>query len=121
LKKKILYVDDEQINCQMFTFNFRRQFEVFTALSGFEGLDLLEKETDIVAIVSDWKMPKMNGMEFIEIAKSKRPELKTYILSGFDSNSEIKKSIEDQIVNGFFQKPMDISEIKETLSKALEQ
>lgn len=117
-EKKVLYVDDEQINCQMFLFNFRREYDVLVAESGAEGLEII-RNNRIEAIISDLKMPEMDGIEFISKAKTNLPRAKTYILSGFDRNEEVEKALNSGLVNDFFQKPMNIVLIKETLNKAL--
>lgn len=114
-KPTLLYVDDEPINCDMFQINFRRKYKIITANSGKEGLEILESNSDISIIISDMKMPNMNGLEFIKTAKKTRTELKCYILSGFNITPEIKSSIEEGFTLDFFQKPMDIKHIEKRL------
>jgi len=63
----ILYVDDEPINLELFEMNFQKRFNVLKALSGAEGLKILESKADISFVVSDMKMPGMSGLEFITI------------------------------------------------------
>jgi len=71
-QNKLLYVDDEFINLQLFKFNFQKEYELFLASSGSEALSILEKE-DINVIISDLKMPGMNGIELIKSIKYKSP------------------------------------------------
>ena len=49
-----------------FKLNLGRKYEVFTADSGSEGLRILEEEGPIQVIVSDFAMPRMNGVDFLE-------------------------------------------------------
>ena len=58
---------------ELFRLNFEKEYTVFTALSALEGLEIV-KEEDVNIIISDLKMPVMNGMEFIEEIKSFAPE-----------------------------------------------
>jgi two-component system response regulator (stage 0 sporulation protein F) len=67
----ILYVDDEQVNLRIFEINFRKRYNVITAVSGEQGLEKLEENGDIIVVVSDMKMPGMNGIEFIKKAREK--------------------------------------------------
>ncbi|MBI9064751.1 MAG: response regulator [Marinilabiliaceae bacterium] len=63
-KKNLLYVDDEPINLQLFKFNFRQHYNLFLAQSAMEGLEILQKE-DVSIVISDFKMPEMNGLDFL--------------------------------------------------------
>lgn len=118
-KTKILYVDDEKINLMLFKVNFENTYEVFKASDGFSGLEVLEKNNDIDLIISDMKMPKMNGIEFVKKAKSKFPDKHFFILTGFDITDEIKEAIASGIVLKYFSKPMNINEIKAALLEVI--
>ena len=72
-KIKILYVDDEQINLKLFIIGMRKNYDVITAENGLIGLEILAKNEDTKIVVSDMRMPKMNGLEFIKEAKRKYP------------------------------------------------
>mgnify|MGYP000680201471 FL=1 len=54
---KILYVDDEPINLQLFEIVFSKKYKVYTASDGFEGLDVLDQENGISVIFTDMKCP----------------------------------------------------------------
>ena len=70
-KEKILYVDDETINLELFKINFRNEYDVVVANSAIKGLEILKGEP-IKVVVSDLKMPVMNGLEFIvEVRKNR--------------------------------------------------
>ena len=88
-KKTILYVDDEQINLRLFDINFSKKYKVLVAQDGNNGLEVLEKNPDIDIIVSDMKMPLMDGIQFIRKAKDSHPEKQYYILTGFEITKEI--------------------------------
>lgn len=65
----ILYVNDEQLNLELFKINFKNHYFVHTALSGHEGLDKLHNIQDISVVISDMRMPGINGIEFIKLAR----------------------------------------------------
>ena len=77
-KKKILYVDDEQLNLTLFDINFKKKYNVTTAISGKQALEYLENNADTDIVISDMKMPQMTGIEFISIAKEKYPNINFY-------------------------------------------
>ena len=66
----VLVVDDEPDNLDAFRFNFKRVFQIHTAGSGDEALALL-KEHDVAVIVTDQRMPKMTGLEFLKAARAR--------------------------------------------------
>lgn len=118
-KSKILYVDDEAINLQLFSINLKKKYDIFTASDGISGLSTLEKNPEIKAVVSDMKMPYMNGIEFIKKAKEKFPTKCYFILSGFDLTNEIAQAIQTGVVNKYFSKPFNIKEIDMAISEAI--
>ncbi len=78
----ILLVDDEQNVLSGYKRHLRKLFDVETALSGKEGLALLERSGPFAVIVSDMNMPEMNGVEFLSEAKKKAPDSVRLMLTG---------------------------------------
>ena len=122
MKKQIniLYVDDEQLNLQLFAMVFKKKYNVIMAESSFEGLEKLEKNKDISIVISDMKMPKMNGLEFINTAKKKYKNLIYFILTGFEITEEITQAIDNKLINKYFKKPFNSKEIESTINKVME-
>jgi two-component system, response regulator, stage 0 sporulation protein F len=118
-KAKILYVDDEPINLQLFELNFEEKYHVFIADDGFRGLEILDKEPDILVIISDMKMPEMNGIEFIKKAKEKYPDKKFYILTGYEITLEIQEALKSGLILKYFSKPFNIKEMDSVISEAI--
>jgi two-component system, response regulator, stage 0 sporulation protein F len=119
-KAKILYVDDELINLQLFEINFRKKYEVLTVDNGMTGLEVLDKNPDILVVISDMKMPNMNGIEFIKQAKAKHPDIKFYILTGFEITEEIQEAINLKLILKYFRKPFNMKEIDTEISEAID-
>lgn len=115
----ILYVDDEPINLQLFEINFHDIFKVYTALSAKEGLEKLKEHPDICTVVSDMKMPVMNGLEFINVSKQARPDICYFILTGYEITDEIQEAITSKTIIKYFQKPFDLNEIVDSIKAAL--
>lgn len=104
---KVLYVDDCDDNLQVFNLTFRKEFEIFVAESGSEGLDILEKNKEINVVISDYCMPYMNGLEFIEKAREINNNIPYYILSASYEIDEFKNAIETKLIVSYFRKPVN--------------
>ncbi len=115
-KIKVLYVDDEELNTQLFRLNFQKMHEVLTADDGFNALEVLDRHPDTDIVISDMKMPGMNGVEFIRTAREKFPDKKYYILTGFEITNEIREAINAGLILKYFRKPFNIQEIESALS-----
>jgi len=118
-KITILYVDDEPMNLKLFEINFSKKFNVLTGLSGDEGLNILSKHYSVNVVISDMKMPGMNGIEFIKKAKIEYSDIKYYILTGFDITEEIANALENNLIQKYFQKPFNMREIEASIYEAL--
>ncbi len=114
----ILYVDDEDINLFIFERSFRSTYKVLTASSGEQGLKKLEESShDIIMVISDMRMPGMDGIEFIRTAKEKFHNIAYYVLTAFNYCEEINKALEEKLIDKFFTKPFDIEVIKAEIAR----
>jgi YesN/AraC family two-component response regulator len=114
-QNKLLYVDDEFINLQLFKFNFQKEYELFLASSGSEALSILEKE-DINVIISDLKMPGMNGIELIKSIKYKSPAKICLILSAYYISEAKEMGLDESLIHKYIVKPWNKNEIIASLS-----
>jgi len=119
--RKIIYVDDEQINLELFKINFRNDFQVFTADSALKGLDILAQNNDINVIVSDLKMPHMNGLEFIERIKTENPSKVCILLTAFMESDVMLKAINNELIFRYIMKPWRKDEIMGVIELALKK
>ena len=112
----ILYVDDEEINLVLFKKSFEKIYNVITAVSGEDGLiKLTAYKNDIIVVISDMRMPGMNGIEFIKEARKKHDNIAYFILTGFDYNDEIDQALKTKVIHRFFTKPFNINKIQEAI------
>jgi two-component system response regulator (stage 0 sporulation protein F) len=118
-KYKILYVDDEIINLQLFKLVFSKIYEVLTAENGLKGLELLDNNQDISIVISDMKMPFMNGIEFIQKSKAKYVDISYFILTGYEITDEIQEALDLGLIVKYFRKPFNKSEIISEIELAL--
>jgi YesN/AraC family two-component response regulator len=112
--KTVLYVDNESINISLFEALFKSNFNVITAISAFNGLKILERN-HVDLVITDFKMPVMNGIDFIREIKKNHPEMKCIIISGFHE-SQVINIAEKELVHKFIMKPWQ----KDTILEAIE-
>ena len=118
-KPSILYVDDESINLRSFNSLFRRDYKIHQAISAKEGLEIL-KQIDIQVVIADQRMPEMTGAEFLKQVAVEFPKTIRFILTGFSDYDAIVYAINYGKIQGYFNKPLDVKEIKTAVDKALE-
>jgi two-component system, response regulator, stage 0 sporulation protein F len=114
-KKSILYVDDESMNLLLFKEIFSEWFNVITAESGFSGIEKLKQNSGIKSVISDMKMPLMNGLEFISNARTNFPDKEYFILTGFDIDQRISEALNQKLILKYFQKPLNVDDILQSL------
>lgn len=113
----VLYIDDEDFNLVLFTMMFKGHFNVITAKSGKEGLEIMEKTPDLNAVITDMNMPHMNGLEFIEKAKSITTDLPYIILTGYSRNMELQMAMEQGKISSCIEKPFNERLIVNTVTQ----
>lgn len=105
-KIKVLYVDDEEQNLISFRANFRKQYEVFTAISADEALDLLSKNL-IPIIISDQRMPHTTGVEFLEATVKLYPDCIRLLITAQSDIEMVIEAINRGQISKYIQKPWD--------------
>lgn len=121
LEKKIsvLYVDDEEDNLQSFKAAFRRNYEVFTALSAAEGLSILNEHL-VHVIIADQRMPQSTGVEFFDIVRLAHPAPIRILLTGYTDVEIIIDAINKGQIYRYIKKPWDFLELSSCLKNAYE-
>ena len=118
-KIKVLYVDDEENNLISFKANFRMDYKVFTAISGEEALQVLEKQK-IDIIITDQRMPNLTGVEFLEMVIEKNPEPMRILLTGYADMSAVIDAVNRGKIYHYLAKPWDEEEMHTTIKNAYE-
>lgn len=122
IKPTILIVDDEINNLQLLKRTFRGSYNLITASNGIEALDIVEKEgAGISLIVSDQKMPQMEGTEFLKKVNEKHPEIVKILLTGHQDSDIIVSAINDCQLYQYILKPFDPEELKVSVSNGLKK
>lgn len=121
-RKKILVVDDE-ISILKFMNNYltKAGYEVYIASNGLEGIDLA-KSHNVDLIITDVKMPIMNGFRLIQELKSDPAyrSIPIIVITGYTIEEEDRKNAEKYGVADYFTKPFEAADILKVVRKYLE-
>jgi len=120
IQSKILFVDDEPaILRSLQRIASKVDAVILTASSGQEALDIVNK-SPVDVIVSDLKMPNMNGNQLLEQVAKMSPETVRIVLTGCDDMDMVINSINAGHIWGYLQKPWDNFELIVKLKQALQ-
>ena len=121
MKDRILFVDDEQDILDTFKRILMRDFSVHTATSGREALDLIKRSDPFPVIVSDMRMPEMNGTEFLAEVLKCSPDSVRILLTGFSDIHDTIAVVNRGQIFRFLSKPCHKEELVKNLNDAIEQ
>lgn len=114
----VLYVDDENINLELFQECFGEMFNIIVAHDGPEALRIL-RERKINVLVTDQRMPKMTGVELCKIVKDRHPNVVRVIISAY-SPKAYEETCKEAQIRCFIQKPWDNNNVVKLLREAIE-
>jgi YesN/AraC family two-component response regulator len=120
MKHKILLVDDERNILNSLKRELTNElYQVLTADNGYEALKILQ-ENNIALIISDMRMPEMDGVTFLKQAEQINEKTVKIILSGYADSKTILAAINDGHIYRFIVKPWDRKELSVIVKQALE-
>ncbi len=117
---KLMVVDDEPDNLDLLYRAFRRDFEVYRAEDGFKALEVLETAGEMAVIISDQRMPRMNGTEFLSRTVEKFPDTIRIVLTGYTDVEDLVEAINSGKVFKYITKPWNPKELKSVVMQAAE-
>ena len=118
---KVLFVDDEASILSSFRRIMKSEFEVHTANSGAEALEIIKTKGPFAVIVSDLKMPKMDGISFLSEARKADPEAVRMVLTGYANLENAIQAVNEGHVFRIITKPCTNENIIKAVKNAVEQ
>lgn len=116
----ILCVDDEpDVLAALQRVFLDQDYRVIVAASGEEALGILA-EIEVEVIISDYKMPQMNGGEFLSRAHRHDPDVIGIVLSGYIEADTVIDLIEADVIYTFVAKPWHDDELRLTVKRAID-
>ena len=104
MKPNILYVDDENENLLVFQATYRHLYNVMVALSAKNAIHLM-RQVDIAVVIADYKMPEINGIDFLKQCMNEFPDSSRVVLTALNEKEVVLKSINEAQVFHFLTKP----------------
>ncbi len=121
-KLRILYVDDEPVNTRLIEavilYVLKRPDQIVTANSGAQGLAALQSGPFDV-VVSDQRMPGMNGTSFLERVRELQPDAVRIIVTGYTDDPEVRAAALNGLAEAVIAKPWQSRPMYETLRAAI--
>lgn len=121
MSDKVLFVDDEQLVLGVFRRTQRKGFEVFTAVSPEEGLNIVQADGPFAVVVSDLKMPKMDGFKFLSKVREISPETVCIMLTGFADLEAAIKAVDDGHIFQLLTKPCPTEKLSTAIDAGIKQ
>ena len=117
----ILCVDDEPRVLEGLALALRKDYRVHTASSGEEGLQKLKEVKGIAVVVSDMRMPVMDGATFLKRVMRNHPEITRMLLTGEPGRDAAVQAVNEGQIFRFLTKPCPPEQLKTALEAAVIQ
>jgi DNA-binding NtrC family response regulator len=119
-KHTILVVDDEELFIEYIKSMLSGEsYNVVTASNGKQGLEILKKQS-VNLVISEYKIPLMNGLEFLEKVRIIYPDILTVMVTDQADINLAIKAVNEAGVYKFLLKPWDDIDFKNTIKRTLE-
>jgi response regulator RpfG family c-di-GMP phosphodiesterase len=118
-KISVLYVDDELNNLISFKATFRIKYNILTAISGEEAINILKKH-EVNIIITDQRMPQMTGVEFLENILHEYPDPIRILLTGYADMNAVIDAINKGKIFHYLTKPWNEAELDMAITRAFE-
>ena len=116
----ILIIDDEPEILHSLRRLLHGEFDVHTALNGFEALDLLRRKL-VHVILCDQRMPDMTGVEFLAQVEDDYPTIRRMMFSGYADIQAVIDAINQGHISRYIRKPWDPDELRVVLHTACQE
>lgn len=112
-KHTILIVDDEENNLQLLKRTFRSTYDILTATNGLEAIDVVKQYGNTISlIISDQKMPVMEGIDFFKAIRHDYPQIIKILLTGHLDTDILVAAINDCDLYQYILKPFEPEELR---------
>ncbi|MGA2299020.1 MAG: response regulator, partial [FCB group bacterium] len=105
MNNRILFVDDDYDVLSAYERNLRKIYSVNTALSGVEALGIIRESATFAVVVSDYKMPQINGIDFLAEVRKISPDTVRIIITGYADMQICIDAVNEGNVYRFLTKP----------------
>lgn len=117
---KILYVDDEPYNLKAFFHTFRSFYDIVLAERAAEALHFLSQLNDVAVLITDQRMPDMDGVTLMRTVSQQYPKVVKMMLTAYGDKHELIDAINEGKIYAFINKPWDELDLRLKIDKAIE-
>ena len=117
---RVIVVDDEPEQLQVFRLNFKRDFDLHLAASGAEALEML-RSAEAAVLLTDQRMPNMTGVDLLVQAKEVRPDTVRIVVTAYKDAASILDAVNKGDVYRYVVKPWNVDEMRITIRRAIER
>lgn len=121
MNRRVLFVDDEPNVLQAIRRAIRKDVDVSIAVGPEAGLEAIATGEEFAVIVSDMRMPGMNGVDFLRAARQLSPRSVRMMLTGNADQQTAIDAVNDGEVFRFLTKPCDVDRLRTVMAQALRQ
>jgi len=119
--EKILFVDDEPVVLAGYKRTLSKEFQMDTAVGGQEGLTAVASSGPYAVVVSDMRMPSMDGVQFLSRISKASPNTVRVMLTGCTDLQSAIEAVNEGHIFRFLTKPCETDVLKKTLTACLVQ
>ncbi|MBI1871656.1 MAG: response regulator [Chlamydiae bacterium] len=116
----ILVVDDEKDNLEAFRMEFEEYFQILTAPSGKEALEILKIHPEVAVVVVDQRMPEMTGVDFFKEVNRLYPEIIRILITAYSDIQVVIEAINSGQIYKYISKPWDHEDVRLSMMRAIE-
>ncbi len=121
MSERILCVDDDENILDAYKRALRRQFQIETAPGGQQALGMMDARNPYAVIVSDMRMPGMDGVQLLATVKQRAPESVRIMLTGNSDQQTAMEAVNEGNIFRFLTKPCPPDKLAKALTAGIEQ
>lgn len=121
MNNNVLFVDDDENILNAYKQRFRQQFRIDTALGGEQGLAAVNNQGPYAVIISDLRMPEMDGIQFLSRTREICPDSVRMILTGFGDLETAIEAVNESNIFRFLNKPCKSNVMAMAIDAGIEQ
>jgi len=117
----VLFVDDEELALLTYQNLFKGEMTIYTALHGEAALETIQAHPEIVVLVTDQRMPRMNGLELLTHVVQKKPDMINILVTAYSDSSLMIDAINKGNLYRYVMKPYNEKILKQEILQGIER
>ncbi len=118
--KKIMIVDDDLDYQNAIKRNFRKHFDMLFASNAMDAMNLLRNEGHVAVVISDFKMPEIDGIQLLEMVKKEYPDTVRILFTGFVDVTVAMDAVNKGNIFRLLSKPLPIKDLASAIEDAVD-